>query len=98
MRSFLQSRTLGPRGLQSPATIRIRPGRPVRDVRRMIILMFEWADDLKIRNTDLYLDSCRSRELCFMSHAHSDHIARHARAIATPETAALAEHRLGAQS
>ena len=39
--------------------------------------MFQWADDLKLRDADLYLDSRRPRTNCFISHAHSDHIAVH---------------------
>ena len=57
--------------------------------------MLEWADDLKIRGTELYLDSRQPRPLCFVSHAHSDHLGLHGRAIATPATAALANHRIG---
>ncbi len=57
--------------------------------------MLEWADDLKIRGTELYLDSRRPRPLCFVSHAHSDHLGLHGRAIATPATTALANHRIG---
>lgn len=59
--------------------------------------MFEWADDLKIKGCDLYLDSRRPRRSCFVSHAHSDHIAVHQRAIATRATALLSEHRIGTQ-
>jgi Cft2 family RNA processing exonuclease len=57
--------------------------------------MLEWADALKICGTELYLDSRRPRPLCFVSHAHSDHLGLHGRAIATPATAALANHRIG---
>src|SRR3954467_1053992 len=57
--------------------------------------MLEWADDLKIAGTSLYLDSRISRGDCFVSHAHSDHICTHDRVIATPQTARLAEHRIG---
>lgn len=56
--------------------------------------MLEWADDLKISGTELFLDSRRARSLCFVSHAHSDHLGEHATAIATPATAALAERRI----
>src|SRR4051812_38645073 len=59
--------------------------------------MLEWADDLKICNCGLYLDSCTPRGLCFISHAHSDHVGIHQRAIATAATAAIAEHRAGEQ-
>jgi Cft2 family RNA processing exonuclease len=57
--------------------------------------MLEWADDLKIRGTELYLDSCQSRGTCFVSHAHSDHICTHQHVICTPATARLAGHRIG---
>src|SRR4051812_43481701 len=30
--------------------------------------MLEWSDDLKIRDTNLYLDSRVTRPLCFVSH------------------------------
>ena len=56
--------------------------------------MLEWADDLKIRGTGLYLDSRGSRPLCFISHAHGDHLGRHEVALATDDTAVLAEYRL----
>src|SRR2546423_11304283 len=57
--------------------------------------MLEWSGDLKICDCELYLDSRRPRPLCFISHAHSDHIGIHARALATAATAALAENRIG---
>jgi Cft2 family RNA processing exonuclease len=57
--------------------------------------MLEWADDLQIRGTPLYLDSRSPRKSCAVSHAHSDHLGLHEHAIATPATAALAEHRIG---
>src|SRR4051812_18141910 len=55
--------------------------------------MFEWQDDLKVIATDLYLDSRRSRALCFLSHAHTDHLGPHEHAICTSATARLAERR-----
>jgi Cft2 family RNA processing exonuclease len=57
--------------------------------------MLKWEDDLKLDASELYIDSRRSRALCFVSHAHSDHIACHEHAICTPETAALVEARVG---
>ena len=59
--------------------------------------MLAWADDLKIRGTDLYLDSRQPRPLCFVSHAHADHLGRHAVSLATAGTADLAEYRLRTQ-
>lgn len=58
--------------------------------------MLEWADDLKICNCDLFLDSRRPRSRCFVSHAHSDHIGSHQLAIATEVTSAILQQRLGA--
>jgi Cft2 family RNA processing exonuclease len=59
--------------------------------------MFEWADDLKLAGTPLHLDSRVPRDICFVSHAHSDHLAVHRHAITTPITARLAAHRIGTQ-
>ena len=38
---------------------------------------------------DLWLDSTRKRQDCVISHAHSDHIARHSRPVATANTLLL---------
>lgn len=51
---------------------------------------------LHLSGTPLWLDATRKTELSFVSHAHSDHVARHERVIATPATLKLMEHRLGA--
>ena len=53
------------------------------------------AGELRVRGTGLYLDARRKRPCGFVSHAHSDHLGRHERTIATRATAALARHRLG---
>ncbi len=60
--------------------------------------MLQWADDLKILDTELFLDSRSPRACCFISHAHTDHLGLHQSAIATPATAALVERRLGKQN
>src|SRR5687767_4769578 len=57
--------------------------------------MLEWADDLKLCGTELYLDSRQPRARCFVSHAHRDHLGLHDHAIATGPTRALAEYRIG---
>jgi Cft2 family RNA processing exonuclease len=59
--------------------------------------MLEWADDLKLTGSRLYMDSRSPRELCFISHAHSDHLGLHRKSLATAVTAALAERRIGPQ-
>lgn len=50
---------------------------------------------LVLQGTPLWFDARTKSPVAFVSHAHSDHIARHERVIATPETLALMEHRLG---
>ncbi len=56
--------------------------------------MIEFVGDLHIKGSSLWLDARRKRKLSFVSHAHSDHIRRHERIIASPETVALARYRL----
>jgi Cft2 family RNA processing exonuclease len=58
-------------------------------------IMFHWDNGLKLTTADLAIDFRRRQPRAFVSHAHSDHIARHAYALCTPETAALYQHRLG---
>ncbi len=50
---------------------------------------------LRLSGTPLWFDARRKSDYSFVSHAHSDHIARHARVLATRETIRLMEHRLG---
>jgi Cft2 family RNA processing exonuclease len=57
--------------------------------------MFHWDRGLKLTEADLAIDIARRQPRGFISHAHGDHMARHALAFCTPETAALYRHRLG---
>jgi putative mRNA 3-end processing factor len=50
---------------------------------------------LVLQGTPLWFDARTRSPVAFVSHAHSDHIARHEHVIATPETLALMAHRLG---
>ena len=50
---------------------------------------------LVLQGTPLWFDARAQSPVGFVSHAHSDHIARHECVIATPETLALMTHRLG---
>jgi len=50
---------------------------------------------LHLSGTPLSLDAKRKSPLSFVSHGHSDHIARHERTIATSATLRFMEHRLG---
>ncbi len=53
------------------------------------------AGAMRVRNTPLFLDAQRPAELGFVSHAHSDHIARHRQTVATAATLKLLAQRLG---
>lgn len=57
--------------------------------------MFHWEDGLKLTRVDLAIDFRRRQPRGFISHAHTDHMARHELALCTPQTAALYQLRLG---
>jgi putative mRNA 3-end processing factor len=57
--------------------------------------VFHWEGGLKLTKADLAIDFRRRQPRAFISHAHTDHIARHEYALCTPETAALYHLRLG---
>lgn len=57
--------------------------------------MFHWDNGLVLSKARLAIDIRRRQPRAFISHAHSDHIARHELALCTPETAALYQQRLG---
>lgn len=57
--------------------------------------LFHWDGGLKLTKADLAVDFCRRQPRAFISHAHNDHLARHEYALATPETSALYQFRLG---
>ena len=57
--------------------------------------MFHWENGLKLTTADLAIDFRRRQPRAFISHAHTDHMARHEYALCTPETAALYQFRLG---
>jgi Cft2 family RNA processing exonuclease len=57
--------------------------------------MLVWANGLRIGQTQLYLDSRTPRKQSVISHAHSDHIARHEETIATQITSQLVQKRIG---
>lgn len=58
-------------------------------------MMFHFEDGLMLTRAQLAVDMRRRQPRGFISHAHSDHIARHEYTLCTPETAALVAHRLG---
>src|SRR4029079_7015360 len=57
--------------------------------------MFHYDSGLFLTAAQLGVDVRRRQPRCFVSHAHTDHIARHELALATAATAALYRHRLG---
>jgi Cft2 family RNA processing exonuclease len=59
--------------------------------------MFHYDRGLKLTQADLAIDWSRRQPRAFISHAHLDHMARHAYALCTPETARLYHLRLGAR-
>jgi putative mRNA 3-end processing factor len=59
--------------------------------------MFHYNAGLFLTLAQLAVDVRRRQPRCFVSHAHSDHIARHELALATTATACLYRHRLGVQ-
>jgi putative mRNA 3-end processing factor len=57
--------------------------------------MFHYDAGLFLTLAQLGVDVRRRQPRCFVSHAHTDHIARHELALATAGTACLYRHRLG---
>lgn len=56
--------------------------------------MFHWDKGLILSASGIAVDFTRRQTLGFVSHAHADHLARHALTLCTPETESLARHRL----
>jgi putative mRNA 3-end processing factor len=59
--------------------------------------LFHFDNGLRITSIDLAVDVRRRQPRGFISHAHTDHMARHELAYCTPATAALYQHRFGAR-
>jgi len=57
--------------------------------------MFHWNGGLVLTKAGLAVDFTRRQPRAFISHAHTDHIARHEYALCTPQTSALYQLRLG---
>ncbi len=56
--------------------------------------LFYFERDLHIPEIDLWLDSKRVKPFGFVSHAHTDHLARHKTILCTPPTAELVQKRI----
>ncbi len=57
--------------------------------------MFHFDRGLKLTDADLAIDFRRRQPRGFISHAHTDHMARHELALCTPQTSALYQFRFG---
>jgi putative mRNA 3-end processing factor len=57
--------------------------------------VFHYDRGLRITSIDLAIDVCRRQPRGFISHAHTDHMARHELAYCTPATGDLYQHRYG---
>ena len=60
--------------------------------------MFHYDRGLKLTRADLAIDFRRRQPRAFVSHAHSDHMARHEYALCTPATSSLYQFRYGART
>jgi Cft2 family RNA processing exonuclease len=61
--------------------------------------MFSLAEkSLYVEAIDLWIDSMRSRERCYVSHGHSDHAREHRVVVATPNTARICRARFSKRS
>ncbi|MGN6367693.1 MAG: MBL fold metallo-hydrolase [Phycisphaerae bacterium] len=56
--------------------------------------LLDITTEFRIAGTPWFLDARLPRERAIISHAHSDHLGRHAKVIATPITCDLISHRL----
>src|SRR5690348_10553273 len=56
---------------------------------------FSYRHGIHLAGHDLWLDAQRSQAAAIVSHAHSDHVRRHALTIATPATVDLVRERYG---
>jgi len=61
------------------------------------MIQIRYERGLEIPEHGLWLDPSEGKPFAFVSHAHSDHIAKHQEIIATPATARLMRARLGAE-
>lgn len=59
--------------------------------------MLDFEDGVHLIGTNVFIDSRRKRERGIVTHAHSDHVGRHERWVASPATAALCARRWNAK-
>lgn len=56
--------------------------------------MIEYDNGIHLKGSDLWFDSRDPQDLCFVSHAHMDHMGSHAQIIVSHPTAAFYEQRM----
>jgi Cft2 family RNA processing exonuclease len=59
--------------------------------------VLDFEDGVHWIGTDIFVDSRRARERGIVTHAHTDHVGRHRRWVASPPTAALCARRFRAE-
>jgi putative mRNA 3-end processing factor len=59
------------------------------------VRLFQTDPDIRLANSEIYLDPAEPRKIGIISHGHADHIGRHEHFIATPPTAAFLRARSG---
>src|SRR5271165_2773322 len=65
-----------------------------RDIERMFPLMFSVAEkSLYVADLDLWIDSSRARERCYVSHGHADHARPHSVVVTSPNNALICAER-----
>ena len=57
--------------------------------------MIEYKNGIHVTGTGLWLDARKKVDFSFVSHAHTDHAARHEEILCTRETAKFYQHRYG---
>jgi putative mRNA 3-end processing factor len=62
---------------------------------RSSVRLFQTDPDIRLANSEIYLDPAEPRKIGIISHGHSDHIGRHEHFIATAPTAAFLRARSG---
>ncbi len=80
----MTKRSLAPHSRAPPNAMKMRP-----------LINVNHQRGLHLPSHDLWLDPQRGKPLAFVSHAHSDHIARHREVLMTAATARFMRERLG---
>src|SRR5579862_8609134 len=88
---FSYIRAIG--AITAAARERLRQGSPPRTPNTHSAVFRLSEKSLYVEAIDLWIDSMRSRDRCYVSHGHGDHAREHATIVATPNTAAICRAR-----